>query len=96
MYISDITHFLDEKGNIPIEMPKEAREMANFLALIIDVTTLTKPSTLTNSRIRCFSKGCSGDIKSKLKNSAEIHWYCPKCENEGIINNWENTKWHNR
>ena len=27
---------LDEDGNIPTDMPKEARELANFLALLID------------------------------------------------------------
>jgi hypothetical protein len=30
MYISQMPHFLDEKGNIPKEMPKEARELASF------------------------------------------------------------------
>jgi len=32
-------HFLDDKGNIPTEMPKEARELASFLALVVDATT---------------------------------------------------------
>lgn len=26
----------------------------------------------------------------------EIHWYCPDCENEGVISNWKGTKWGNR
>jgi hypothetical protein len=30
MYISQMPHFLDEKGNIPKQMPKEARELARF------------------------------------------------------------------
>ena len=40
-------HFLDEQGNIPKQMPKEARELASFFALVVDATTKTMPSTLT-------------------------------------------------
>jgi len=36
MYITNFQHFLNEEGNIPTDMPKEARELANFLALLID------------------------------------------------------------
>jgi len=28
-----MTHFLDEKGNIPQQMPKEARESGKFLCI---------------------------------------------------------------
>ena len=90
-------HFLDEKGNIPKEMPKEARELASFHALVVDTTTKTLPSTLTSTDIRCFNKGCYGLIKTAIKhNHDEIHWYCPDCENEGMISNWQKTKWDNR
>jgi len=97
MYISNMTHFLDETGNIPTEMPVEAREMASFLALVIDVTTLSLATTLTTTEIRCFEKFCDGNIKTKINNSTkEIHWYCPKCENEGKISDWQGTKWNNK
>ena len=96
MYISDMTHFLNEKGNIPKEMPDEARELASFFALVVDHTTKTMLSKLTPSGIRCFKRGCHGTINTTLKpNKKEIHWYCPKCENEGVISNWEGTKWNN-
>lgn len=94
MYISNLTHFLNDQGNIPTQMPKEARELANFLALIVDATTRTMPSTLSSTDIRCFHKGCHGLVKSAIRpKEAEIHWYCPECENEGVISNWEGTKW---
>lgn len=96
MYISNLTHFLDEKGNIPKIMPREAREMASFFALVVDFTTKTKPSTLTPTGIRCFRKGCHGMINSKIKpDKQDIHWYCPECENEGVISHWQKTKWDN-
>ena len=92
MYISNMQHFLDKKGDIPKQMPKEARELASFLALVIDTTTKNSPFTLTQTDIRCFEKGCHGITKSALRpDTGEIHWYCPVCENEGLISNWQGT-----
>lgn len=63
--------------------------MASFLALVVGFTTKTKPSNLIQTGIRCFNKGCHGIIKSELKSDKqEIYWYCPECENEGVISNW--------
>jgi hypothetical protein len=45
MYISQMPHFLDETGDIPKQMPKEARELASFMALVIDATTKNAPFT---------------------------------------------------
>jgi hypothetical protein len=97
MYISNMQHFLDETGNIPKQMPKEARELASFLALVIDTTTKNLPPTLTTTDVKCFKKGCSGMIKSAFRpDTEEIHWYCPDCEVDGLINGWQGTKWDNR
>ena len=97
MYISNMTHFLDETGNIPKQMPKEARELASFMALVVDTTTKNIPFTLTQTDIRCFEKGCHGLIKSEvLKANNDIHWVCSKCPNEGKISDWKLTKWDNR
>ena len=97
MYISNMQHFLDDKGNIPNQMPKEARELASFFALVIDATTKKSPFTLSEIELRCFESKCQGTIKSEvLKESNEIHWVCSKCKNEGMISNWKLTKWDNR
>jgi len=95
MYISNMTHFLDETGNIPKQMPKEAREMASFLALIVDTSTRINPSRLTPTDIRCFEKGCQGTTRVEILPSKEIHWMCSRCENEGRISHWQGTKWDN-
>lgn len=97
MFISNVQHFLDKQGNIAKQMHKEARELANFLALIVDATTKTMPSTLTSTDIRCFKKGCQGMIKSEiLGKKDDIHWVCSKCQNEGEISEWQKTKWDNK
>ncbi len=96
MYISDLTHFLDETGNIPKEMPTEAREMAGFLAMVVDLTTERKNTVLSPTALWCFNKGCNGIINTTLTpNLKEIHWHCPSCNTEGIIRNWQETKWNN-
>ena len=97
MYITTLTHYLDEKGNIPKEMHKEARELESFLALVVDATTNNIPFTLTQTDIRCFKKRCEGLIKSEvLKENNKIHWVCSKCKNEGVMSEWKLTKWDNR
>lgn len=96
MHISNITHFLDETGNIPTQMPKEARELASFLALVIDESTKNIPCTLFPTDIRCFENGCNGNINYEIAHSNdEIHWVCSKCNNEGRISGWQGTKWDN-
>lgn len=97
MHISNMQYFLAETGNIPKQMPKEARELTSFMALVVDTSTKTLPSTLTSSDIRCFNKGCHGLIKTAIMpKSEEIHWYCLDCENEGVISEWQKTKWDSR
>jgi hypothetical protein len=96
MYITNIQHLLDASEKMSEEMPKEARELIGFLTLIIETTTKILPLTLTTTDVRCFQKGCNGLIKSALRpDTGEIHWYCPDCENEGVISEWQNTKWDN-
>lgn len=95
MYISNMTHFLDEQGNIPKQMPKEARELASFFALIIDTTTKILPRRLKATEIRCFEKGCQGTVRVEILPSNDIYWMCSRCDNEGKINQWQETKWNN-
>jgi len=81
MYITNMTHFLDKQGNIPREMPTEARELASFLALVVDATTKTMSSILTSTEIRCFKKKFEGLIKSEILGKRDdIHWVCSKCK----------------
>ena len=98
MYLTNFKHFLDDKTmDIPLQMPLEARERANFFALIIDATTQNSPPTLTETDVHCFEKGCNGKIKTALRlKNEEINWFCPDCENEGVISEWQKTKWDKR
>ena len=39
MFISNMTHFLGSEGNIAQEMNKQGREIASFLAIVVDKAT---------------------------------------------------------
>lgn len=94
MYITNFQHFQNEDGNIPTDMPMEARELANFLALLIDDASTGDYNT--EPVIRCIKKGCVGLIVPTLIEDAdEIYWVCVKCKIKGIITGWRNTKWDN-
>jgi hypothetical protein len=87
MYITNIQHLREASAKMSQEMPKEARELIGFLTVIIESTKKDLPQSLTSTDIRCFKKGCHGLIKTAvMPKSEEIHWFCPDCETEGIIN----------
>jgi repressor LexA len=92
-YITDITHFLDEAGDLA-DMPPAARKLASFLALIIEAVTQACPTHDYATGIRCRKRGCSGSIRATLSAAdEEIVWYCPSCLEQGVIRNWQGTKW---
>jgi hypothetical protein len=97
MYITNIRHLADASAKMSQEMPEEPRELFELLTRIIEKTTRTLPATLTTTDVECNTKSCDGLIKSALRpDTSEIHWYCPQCEREGLINNWQGTKWDQR
>lgn len=94
MYITDFRHFLNENGNIPSDIPNEARKFANFLALLIDDAATGDYDS--EPVIRCIKKGCEGLIVAFITdNPDEIYWVCPICKTAGIITGWRGTKWDN-
>jgi len=97
-YVTDLTHFLDDQGDIVQDMPTEARQLASFLTLIVDAVTAGFPGEdgTMDTRIRCRSKGCRGSILGTLHEAASpIHWQCPVCHQEGVISHWQKSRWDN-
>lgn len=94
MFVTNFQHFLNEEGNIPTDMPKEARELANFLALLIDDASTGDYDA--EPTIRCIEKGCEGLIvPTWIQENDEIYWICVKCKTKGVITDWRGTKWDN-
>ncbi len=94
IYVTDITHYLDEDGEIaPPSGP--ARTLASFLVLLIEAATDPGAADSLNTGIRCRAKDCQGIVRTLLpKGGDEISWLCPTCGQNGVIRNWQNTKWN--
>lgn len=95
-YVTDLRHFLDDEGEIVSDMPSEARQLASFLALIVDETSGFEASKVDELSVRCRGDGCPAQIVAHREPANEIVWHCPSCEQNGVIRNWSGTKWDRR
>ena len=89
MYITDVRHFLDDKGAMaPLRGP--AKAMADFHAGVIAYTTDFDDAGVALPR--CFK--CKKDtVEAALAQDDAIVWRCPRCRAEGRISNWQGTLW---
>jgi len=93
-YVTDITHYLDESGELA-QIPRPARRLASFLTLLIEEATSAPSAGEHDTGIRCLAKDCRGTIRTSLPpGQVEILWRCLACGHRGIIRNWNNTKWN--
>jgi hypothetical protein len=87
MYITDVNHFLDDKGAIaPLQGP--ARSMADFLECVIAYASDFGSTGIL--AVRCF-KCKKGTVESAIAQDDAIYWTCTRCEAEGRISNWRGT-----
>ena len=89
MYITDLTHFLDESGVIgPIKGPEHA--MAQF---VVDVVAHASDATSDAfAALRCFKCKKNAVGATRTPDDA-IVWACPACRTEGRISNWQGSLW---
>jgi hypothetical protein len=96
-WITDITHFLDDTGNL-IEEPKEARALADYFTAILVMATYPEPDYppeyLVSCRRRPQRKPCREEIVGFIDPETDaVVWMCPKCNDRGLISNWQGTIW---
>jgi hypothetical protein len=96
-WVTDITHFLDEEGEI-ITGPPQARKLGDYFAAIIMMATFPDPDYPPEYRVSCrrkpHRKPCLEEIIGYIDpETDEIFWKCPKCEDRGLISNWRGTIW---
>jgi len=94
MLITDLKHFLDERGCIaPMSGP--ARRLADFLTNVVATFThdLDEPMVPIRCRRRPGHKPCPGLLDVQFGEAFEIFWICPQCLDGGVIRGWENTFW---
>ena len=97
MFITNLSHSLNEQGNIAKEVPRQARELASFLVLIVDEATRNFEPPIIATDIRCRKKRCGGTIELGFSSDDDaIEWWCSDCDQAGRISGWQGTKWDNR
>ena len=93
MYIIDVRHFLDDKGNIaPQRGP--ARRMAEFVtAVVAHASDFDRPDETPGPR--CFKCRQRDDhrVQTGFTDDDALAWTCPACETHGRISNWQGTFW---
>lgn len=94
--ISDISHFLNEKGAM-ISEPPEARKLGEYLAAIIVMASYPDPEYegfTVLCRRKPKRKPCRTEIAAWLDpETDDVVWICPVCQDKGIISNWRGTTW---
>lgn len=96
-WITDIRHFLDEKGNLSAELTPSARNLATHQGTIISLITAAKePWKEQTINIQCRRrpkrKQCPGVIHAIFDfEESKIFWRCPVCGDNGIITGWFDT-----
>ena len=96
-WVTDITHFLDEEGEI-ISEPTKARKLGEYLAAIIVMASFPDPEYPSDYRVRCRRrpnrKPCLEEIVGFVDpETDDIVWMCPACGDSGLISNWRGTIW---
>ncbi len=94
-YVCDMTHFLDENGMLPIEMPKEFYALMDYLAAIVRASSSHSGNTQLCSAIPCRRrpgrKPCGSNLMIVSQPDNVIHWLCTGCGEQGYISNWQGT-----
>ena len=89
MYITDLTHFLDQSGAIgPVKGP--ARAIARFHVDVVARGSYTTANALPAPR--CF-KCKKSAVEAARAHDDAIVWACPACRTEGRISNWRCSLW---
>ena len=96
-WITDLTHFLDEDGNLA-DIPGPAFRLAEYFTAMVAMASHPDPDIPSSFRVRCRRrpgrKPCAGLIEWDLDFETEdILWWCPVCGDNGSITNWKGSLW---
>jgi hypothetical protein len=96
-WITDITDFLDDKGEMVSE-PAQARKLGEYFAAIIVMSSYPEPEFPAGYRVICRRrpnrKPCQTELVGFIDpETDDIVWMCPKCNDRGLISNWRGTIW---
>ena len=96
--ISNLTHFLDENGNIP-KLPEPAMKLVTFLTKIVSTASINIEEPIVDVDLKCSDSSealsCEGHIEAWCSENMDIVWHCDTCDEEGTVSHWQGTQWDN-
>ncbi len=98
-WVTDLSHFVDETGDLSPLLAGPGRRLAQHLAAIVAAATSPANGEAPPS-IRCRRRpehrACPGIIEYRLWSDERVTWGCPNCGDNGVISNWQSTAWDRR
>jgi hypothetical protein len=94
-WVVDLRHYLDPSGALA-DIPSRARLLAEyFTSIVVDATTNLDEEPSVRCRRRPGPHRCTGTVMSypAADDLESIYWYCPVCNDNGLIRGWQNTLW---
>ena len=95
MWIIDIRHWLNEEKTGPA-VP-QLKLKVKKLAEIITYATLRDRGPAAGKPPRCRRrpgrKPCKGVLQIQFETDGRIHWFCPECGDEGVLDGWQGLIW---
>jgi hypothetical protein len=90
MWVIDIRHWLNEQqeGSAAPQLRLKVKKLAEIIIWI----TSRDCGLPTGKTPKCWRrpkrKPCKGILKIQFEIDDQIHWFCPECEDEGLIDGW--------
>ena len=93
MYVIDVTHYLNDKGDIAPERGA-ARRMAEFVTSVIaHASDFDRPDDAAGPLCFRCRKRDNRRVDTGVAEDDAVVWYCPACGTQGHISNWQGTFW---
>lgn len=98
-WVTDMTHFLDERGKVPV-MPAPVRRLVDHFGAIVIAASGSPLKAQVSTGVKCRRRPghrrCPGEIRARFDPDDSIMWACPSCGDRGLIHGWKSTIWDSR
>ena len=96
MWVINIRHWLNvagTKAGVP-QLRNKVKKMTEIITYATSIYAGVKEPAIPKCWRRPKRKPCNGKLDTSLDHKeAVINFYCPKCQDEGIITGWKGLIW---
>ncbi len=96
MWIIDIRHWLNEEKSGPA-VPQLKLKVKKLAEIITYATSSADLSLAAGEGPWCWRrpkrKPCKGVLQIQFEIDDRIHWFCPECKDEGVVDGWQGLIW---